>query len=328
MADWMRIRLNLQYHWKVPLLWGLIIRATLLALMGIVFCSTPVAASGARERPHAVPVLTYHPSSLSGSTYATSDFIAFREDLRLLDRLGFQIIPLSWVVEWVLEGRPIPARAVALTLDDGADSTYLETPAPDAGPRQSFVQALQEFQVEVGRGRQPHLHVTVFVIASPRARAEINPHITDLHDTWWRAAQASPLVDIGNHSWDHNHPDVQVRCAETSPRQHGFRAIDTYAEAGCAVALAAASIHRIIGQWPTLFAYPYGESSAYLRDVYFPQFPEQHRTWAAFGIGSRPITKGSSRWNLPRYGYRLDWQTPMELQQLLRRITQQTDKPA
>ena len=287
-------------------------------LIGSLLLTLPTTAttSGASEHQQAVPVLTYHPEYPPGSTYETSNLIAFREDLRLLDRLGFQIVPLSWVVEWVLGGRDVPPQSVALTLDDGVDSTYLESSGPDGNPRSSFVQALREFQAEVGRERQPHLHMTVFVIASPRARTEISPDPAVLHDSWWREAQESHLVDIGNHSWDHDHPDVQVRCDE-GPPQHGFRSIDTYAEAVCEVAYAAISIHRIIGNWPTLFAYPYGESSRYLREEYFPQFPEQHRTQAAFGTDAMPVTRDSPRWNLPRYVYGANWQTPMELQQIL-----------
>ena len=288
-------------------------------LIGSLLLTLPTAAtaSGALKQQRAVPVLTYHPGYSTSSTYETSNLIAFREDLRMLDRLGFQIVPLSWVVEWVLGGRAVPPQAVALTFDDGADSTYLDSLDADGNPRPSFLKVLEEFQAEVGVERQPYLHLTVFVIASSRAREEISQEADVLNDYWWRAAQESPLIDLGNHSWDHNHQNVQVRCDQAEPAQQGFLAIDTYAEAMCEVAHAAAVIHRVTGLWPTLFAYPYGQSSDYLRDEYFPEFLEQHRTQAAFGTEARPVTRDSSRWNLPRYVYGADWLTPAKLQQIL-----------
>lgn len=51
---------------------------------------TTADASGASEHQQAVPVLTYHAEHPPGR-----DTAAFREDLRLLDRLGFKIVPLS-----------------------------------------------------------------------------------------------------------------------------------------------------------------------------------------------------------------------------------------
>ena len=85
----------------------------------------------------------------------------------------------------------------------------------------------------------------------------------------------------------------------------------------CEVAHAAVVIHQVTGTWPTLFAYPYGQSGDYLQDEYFPEFLEQHKTQAAFGTDAMPVTADSPRWNLPRYVYGADWKTRTELQQLL-----------
>lgn len=213
-------------------------------------------------------------------------------------------------MDWVRDGRPLPERAVALTVDDGLDSNYL-----DLEGHPSLLTILAEFQDEVGVERQPWAHMTVFVIASATARSEIVGAAV-LRDFWWRAAAESPLIDIGNHSWDHNHPDVTVRCAD-GPPQHGFLHVDTYVEGTCSIAHAAATIHRITSIWPTLFAYPYGEASAYLQEKYFPDFPGEHRTRAAVTTEPALVTHNASPWSLPRYVYGAHWQTAAELQKLL-----------
>lgn len=253
----------------------------------------------------AVPILTYH-----AEYTPDGDMAAFRADLRILDQEGFQIVPLSWVVDWVHSGRPIPERAVALTVDDGLDPSYL-----DLGDNPSLLTILTDFQAEVGVERQPWVHMTLFVIASATARAEIEGWPIR-RDFWWRTAAESPLIDIGNHSWDHNHPHVTVRCDDDPPR-HGFRTIDTYAEATCAIAHAAATIHRITDTWPTLFSYPYGEASPYLREDYFPSFLDEHRTRAAMSTTPQPVTRSTSPWFLPRYVYGRDWKTPEGLRAIL-----------
>ena len=84
------------------------------------------------------------------------------------------------------------------------------------------------------------------------------------------------------------------------------------------VVAAAGVIEAITGRWPRYFAYPFGESSAYIRSEFFPQQSEVHGCRAALGTEPGPVTESSDRWNLPRYVCGRDWKSPQELLALIR----------
>lgn len=261
-----------------------------------------LAASGAAAE-HNITVLAYHPRVDSGDRYETNELIAFREDLRLINELGFEIVPLAWVAEWISGGRDIPEKSVAITFDDGANATL------------AFLEALNDFYVEF-KPQQPYLHATTFVIASPSARADIGGG-QDLTDSWWRHAEVSPLMSIENHSWDHNHPWVQTKCDDLSPDEHGFSDVNDYAEATCEVALASTLIQGITGRRPAFLAYPYGESSDYLREEYMPKFASEHGISAAFSTAGEKVSADSNIWNVPRFVHRRHWEHKSELAEIL-----------
>jgi hypothetical protein len=126
-------------------------------------------------------------------------------------------------------------------------------------------------------------------------------------DDWWREANSSGVLSIYSHSWDHNHPVVSIVC-EKNQRKGSFYTIDTYEECRAEVQQAAEYIHQKISPaWPELFAYPWGQSSEYLRESYFPSFQDQHHTIAAFGASGAYVMEQSSRWNLPRFGCAAPW---------------------
>lgn len=68
-----------------------------------------------------IPVFAYHSHRIEGETYDRNDHIALYHDLRTIHEQGFRIVPLSWIVEWVVGKRAGSSlhRAVALTFDDG-----------------------------------------------------------------------------------------------------------------------------------------------------------------------------------------------------------------
>jgi len=141
-----------------------------------------------------------------------------------------------------------------------------------------------------------------------------------MSDTWWAPAQRSGLMSIDNHSWDHNHPEANVVCQKEQIKG-SFEVIDTYTECRSEVEQAAEYISRKIAPaWPELFAYPWGQSSAYIREVYFPRFQTQRRPIAAFVANGGYVTKQSPRWNLPRFvcgSQQVGWETPAGLLRLL-----------
>ena len=72
-------------------------------------------------------------------------------------------------------------------------------------------------------------------------------------------------------------------------------------------------IERKTGRAPCFFAYPFGESSEYIRNEYFPFHRDEHHCLAAVGTDSGLVTVQSNRWNLPRFVCGRDWSAPEEL---------------
>jgi hypothetical protein len=273
-----------------------------------------------------VPILTYHAVNITGNDYADNDHVAFAADLRLIDDLRLRIVPLHWVVDQLLgtADRDL-SRCVALSCDDGSWFDYHDLDHPTHGPQRSLFNTLVDFRRDRGRDAQPDLHLTSFVIASPDARADIDRGCLVgrgwMGDRWWRAAQASGLISIENHSWDHNHVAVSAT-AQRDGIKGSFVPIDTYAEADAEIRQASDWIDARLGTSRTsLFAYPYGESNAYLREDYLPNRMTEHRMRAAFGTDPGPAEAESSRWNLPRYICGHHWRSPEALEDLLREVT-------
>lgn len=260
-----------------------------------------------------IPVLGYHSAWILGDTYQTNDHIALSHDLRTIHAQGFHIVPLVWIVEWILGRREEATlrKAIAITFDDGADFDYYDIDHPQHGPQRSFYNILRDFQKEFGSAAQPFLHASSFVIASPEVRQAIDKRsyagLAWMTDGWWKEAHGSGLMSIYNHSWDHNHPDASS-VYEKNQNKGSFFSIDTFVECQGEVKRAAEYIQqRIAPAWPDVFAYPWGQSSEYIRETYFPEFVAQHRTIAAFAAGGGYVTKASSRWNLPRFGSAAPW---------------------
>ena len=276
-----------------------------------------------------IPVLAYHSHRIEGDTYDKNDHIALYHDLRTIHTHGFHIVPISWIVEWVLDQREEASlnRAIALTFDDGPALDYYDIEYTPYGLQRSFFNILRDFQDESGSTAQPHLHASSFVIASPTVREELDVRCLQgknwLTNEWWKAASDSGLLSIYNHSWDHNHPDASVVCQKDQIKGN-FASIDTYAECQAEIQNAAESIHHVIApHWPGIFAYPWGQSSGYLKNIYFPHYPKKHRTQAAFAANVGYMTAASSRWNLPRFvcgSPQFGWDSPDAFLRILKGV--------
>ena len=271
-----------------------------------------------------VPVLTYHGVNIAGNDYRGNDHVAFAADLALIQRLGLRIVPLWQVVENALglAAHDIN-RAVALSCDDGSDFDYHDLDHPTHGRQRSFYDALLDFCAAYGRDAQPRLHLTSFVIADPAARAQMDRTCLVgrgwMSEAWWRAAQASGLMAIENHSWDHNHPCLP------DPGPHGlvrgdFHAVADEAQAEHEIAQAQAWLgQRLAPHRPSLFCYPFGHVNDFLRRDWLPRRGAAVGLCAAFGDGAEPVTADADRWNLPRYICGWHWKSPAELEAILRR---------
>lgn len=265
---------------------------------------------------HALPaILTYHSQNIAGSATGDNDHVALAADLEALHAAGFQIRPLDTLLDHLDRGgRPETLdRHVFLTFDDGCDFDVRDLEWPGQGLQRSMLGILRDFIRRHGAAAQPGLHATSFVIACPEARETIDHGSLFgkgwMSEDWWPVARQTGLLSIGNHGWDHNHPDL----APADAGRGGFAHIDTQAAADAQIVRAARYIEAVTGAWPRVFAYPFGESNAYLREDYFPRRVADHRTRAAVGTDPGPVTADSDHWNLPRFVCGRDWQSPQAL---------------
>lgn len=266
-----------------------------------------------------VPVLTYHSNNVSGNDYASNDHVALAADLRTIARSGLRIVPLHRVVA-ALASEIAPGEvenAVAISFDDGSCFDWHDIEHPTFGLQRGFAGILRDFARETGAPA----HATSFAIVSPQARAALD--VTCLAgrgwwgDEWWPQAQREGLIAIESHSWDHNH-DTLPHTAQREQCKGTFENIETWAEADAEIRAAADWLDaHLAPHRTTLLAWPYGESSAYLREEYLPRFAHVHRVRAAFGTAPQPVTPTSDRWNLPRYVCGQHWRDELGLERVL-----------
>jgi peptidoglycan/xylan/chitin deacetylase (PgdA/CDA1 family) len=137
------------------------------------------------------------------------------------------------------------------------------------------------------------------------------------HD-WWRTAEAEGLMEIGSHSWDHNHETLPAH-ERHDPVGGRFDHVDDDAEAEAQVAQASRWLTgHLQPHGPRLLAWPYGQSSAFLRDQWMPMHAASLGVSAAFGTRAASLARGAPRWDLPRYVCGRDWQDADGLLRILR----------
>lgn len=265
-------------------------------------------------------ILTYHSQILESADYGGNDHVRLAEDLRRLHRAARRIVPLQAVVDRLLDREEAGAadRAVCLTFDDGALLDFEDVEHPRLGRQRGFLNILRDFRDEHGAAAQPSLHATSFVIACPEARRRMDERslfgLGWMDHHWWPAAVAEPLLSLESHGWDHHHPDVDP----DDPRRGRFDTIDDEDACRRQVVEASRTIAELSGGGrPTLFAYPFGQASDYLRRDFLPERVHEHGLDAAVSTEPGFITGDSDRWWLPRFVAGRDWRTPEELERLL-----------
>lgn len=263
-------------------------------------------------------ILTYHSQIITANEYGGNDHLTLARDLELLTRAGCRVEPLRRVVDALAGDHGLPGeRLVVITFDDGALLDFHDVDHPTCGTQRGFRNILRDFRERHGADAQPGLHASSFVIASPEARRLMDERslfgLGWMGDDWWSEAVADPLMAIESHGWDHNHPDVDP----DDPRRGRFDTIDD--EAGCLLQVVEAgrTIEALGGGRPRCFAYPFGQSSAYLREAFLPNRMDLHGLSAAVGTEPGYVTAASDRWNLPRFVAGRDWKTEAEFEALL-----------
>lgn len=268
-----------------------------------------------------IPVLCYHSLNIDNNEYAGNDHIAFAHDLRLIHKLGKQVVPLQWIVDWV-RGRRTDQElenAVGLSMDDGSWFDFHDMTHPSCGEQRGMLGILQDFKQEVG-DQQAHLHATSFVIASPSAREELDKtclvNKSWWGDEWWVEANASGLMTVENHSWDHLHPTLET-VAHSRQAKNDFSQVDNYQDAKAQITQANDYIKSLTQTSPRLFAYPYGHTHRYLSHEFLP-YAGGHGLDGAFTTEPRSVVRDDNPWLLPRYVCGCDWKSETELANILK----------
>lgn len=263
-----------------------------------------------------VLVLCYHAANVSGNDYATNDHLALSRDLVHLSRSGIPIVTVERAVD-VAHGKCIGVnRAVALTFDDGIILDAVDFDHPSHGMQRSMLGVLADHSQTSGCASV----AASFVIASPEARAELDRKdflsLNVWHDKWWRSATESGLLSIESHSWDHNHPSLEFTAAPVGSMGN-FAAVADRLDCDRQIIDASSYITDRCGRPPSLFAYPWGQGSAYLRDVYLPTFGAQAGLKGAFSIDPGIVSAGTNPWWLPRVVCGQHWRSEAEFATLV-----------
>lgn len=269
-------------------------------------------------RTGGIPILTYHSMRIHGNAYADNDLVALAADLETIKAAGKRVEPLARIVDALLarDEHFFRQHIVGLSCDDGPDFDFHDLDHPQAGRQRSVLNVLKDYAARHG----PRPHITSFVIVSPEAREELDRACMIgrgwWNDGWWQDAVASGHMHIGNHSWDHNHDALPASFGDW-PRG-SFRVVDHEAFADHQIARASTFLHmRGPNPGAALFAYPYGESNAYLQEDYLPRRAETLGLRAAFGTTAAAVEIGSPRWDLPRFVCGRDWTSPGGLREIL-----------
>jgi hypothetical protein len=258
-----------------------------------------------------IPVLTYHSQNIDGNDYATNNRHALAADIEAIRQSDMRIIPLGELVDW-LSGTLAPdfaENSVVLTSDDAPIFDFEEVDYRNFGsqtPTRSIIE-------------NSGAHITLFAIASSQARDAVGEEALGdasfMTDRWWRDADQSSWASIENHGWDHCHPAVSHPLGGSGT----FFGVSNYQTCDGQVRGAADSIAAVTGRRPILFAYPYGESSDYLKNTYLPKHEDEHRMRAAVNTVPQYASRDSSRWDIPRFICGRDWNSPETFQVILDR---------
>lgn len=262
-----------------------------------------------------VPVLAYHANNVADNRYAGNDHVALATDLRALHAAGWRCVSLDQVLDWHAgETEDAALRGCfAVTFDDGSDFDYRDIEHPSCGVQRSLFNVLKDFAEERGVAA----HAASFVIASPRARAQLDARCLVgrgwWNDDWWAAANASGFLSIECHGWDHLHPVLDT-VAQRDDLAGDFRRVDTLEDCRRQLRDAAALIaERAGGRAPRYFAYPWGQYSDYLVADYLPSRQAEHGFRAAFTTAPDLVRRSQDRWRLPRLVCGEAWRSADEL---------------
>jgi len=151
----------------------------ILMLLAVIMALRPLAARADAAQP--VPdasILVYHRFADEAKDSMTVRVATFEAHLAWLRAHGYQIVPLRVIVAWLEDPSvPLPARAIAITVDDGHRSVY------------------EVMRPIVLRERFP---VTLFIYPSAISNASYAMTWSEL-----RELRDTGLFDVQSHTWWH-----------------------------------------------------------------------------------------------------------------------------
>ncbi len=179
-------------------------------------------------------ILTYHSIDDSGSVISTP-LKSFREQMKSLRRAGFTVITIRELAAALQEGKPLTARTVSLTFDDGFENFYTAAfPVLEENGFRATVFLVTDF---CGRHNDWSGNPKSF----PRSKVL----------SWSKIKELSGLgVEFGNHTC--THPDLT-----RIPLDQAEREIND----------SKSTIENSLGRDVTSFAYPFGRSNARIREI-------------------------------------------------------------
>jgi peptidoglycan/xylan/chitin deacetylase (PgdA/CDA1 family) len=233
-----------------------IVKRLLAALVAPWLLAAGVDASGAT-----CAVLAYHRFGPSMADSMTVRTVNFEQQITLLREHGYQTVPLATLVDGVSGKATLPAKAVAITVDDGHVSV-------DA-----------ELLPVITRLALP---VTLFIYPSAISKA-------DYAMTWAQLAALSrnPLITVQSHTYWH--PNFRTERRRLSADAYAAL-VRTQLERSRTV------LERRLGLPVSYLAWPYGIEDAALR-----QAAQAVGYGAAFSLGNRMISAGDAMLALPRF---------------------------
>lgn len=239
-------------------------RRTCSAWCGAVLMAPPVLcmlAAGANASAASCAVLAYHrfgPRAADSMTVRTKNF---EQQIALLRQHGYQTISLNELVDGITGQTALPAKALAITIDDGHVSVYT-----------GLLPVI----------RQLALPVTLFIYPSAISRP-------DYALTWQQLAalMATGLLQVQSHTYWH--PNFHTERDRLSA--------DTYATfVRMQLQHSRNILEARVGTPVTYLAWPYGIEDAALREA-----ARAAGYTAAFSLGNRNISAGDSLLALPRF---------------------------
>lgn len=215
----------------------------------------------AAEKSVNIPILCYHNfSNVPGSMNLTP--ARFEEQLKYLQDNGYTVIPLKEAVAYLQGKRDnLPNKPIVITIDDGWSSAY-----------KSMFPIARKFNVPV----------TLFIY--PQTISEGKNSLT------WdelKELQATGLVEIESHTWDH--PNFKVMKKHLSPQ-----AFDTYVQKQ--LEKSKKVLQDQLGTPVTLLAWPFGIYNEYLEKQAAAAGYDM-----AFTIDARPANKSFRAMAMPRF---------------------------